>query len=70
MAQEWEETTAGAVRPGERVRLASGEEVTATRIESPFLGRPTMVAFIEDTPERWYKRPAPADAAVEVLREV
>ena len=49
-------------------RLESGEEVIATRIEAPFMGREEMVAFIEDTPERWYKRPARATANVEVLR--
>ena len=68
MADTWEKTTADQVRPGDRVRLESGEEVIATRIESPFLGREGRLAFIEDTSERWYKRPAAADAAVEVIR--
>lgn len=26
-----------------------------------------MIAFIEDTPERWYKRPVAVDATVEIL---
>jgi hypothetical protein len=68
MADEWVQTTAAEVEPGDRVRLASGEEVTATRIERNFMGRETTVAFIEDTPERWYKRPAPLTAEVEVQR--
>jgi hypothetical protein len=25
-----------------------------------------MIAFIEDTPQRWFKRPVPVDAEVEV----
>jgi hypothetical protein len=25
-----------------------------------------MVAFIEDTPERWFKQPMPSDSEVEV----
>ena len=68
MSDQWETTTAAEVRPGDRVRLESGEEVTATRIERPFLGREGRLAFIEDTPERWYKRPAPEDATVQVQR--
>jgi hypothetical protein len=68
MAEMWETTTADQVRPGDRVRLESGEEVIATRIESPFLGRAGRLAFIEDTPERWYKRPSAAEAVVEVIR--
>ena len=66
--KEWQPTTASEVQPGDRVRLESGEEVIATRIEAPFMGREEMLAFIEDTPERWYKRPARAAANVEVLR--
>lgn len=68
MAEQWQKVTATEVRPGERVRLESGEEVIATRIQSPY-GAEGRLAFIEDTAERWYKRPAAADAAVEVLRE-
>jgi hypothetical protein len=59
--------TAAEVVPGDRVRLESGEEVTATRIQSPFFGEGRL-AFIEDTPERWYKRPVATDTSVEVLR--
>jgi hypothetical protein len=68
MADQWQKMTAAEVRPGDRVRLESGEEVTATRIEQRFLGAEGRLAFIEDTPERWYKRPAATDASVEVLR--
>ena len=39
---------------GDRIRTQAGEEVYVSRIEAPFLGRPEMIAFIEDTPERWH----------------
>ena len=65
---DWEKTTAGEVRPGDRVRFASGDEVIATHIEVGFMGREGVLAFIEDTPQRWYKHPTPADAEVEVER--
>jgi hypothetical protein len=32
------------------------------------MGMTGMIAFIEDTPERWIKRPVPNDAPVDVLR--
>jgi hypothetical protein len=67
MAANWKPAKASDVQPGDRVRTADGSEVTATRIERPFLGRDNMVAFIEDTPERWFKRPAPLDADVDIL---
>ncbi len=58
----------GEVVPGDRVRHASGTELTVSRVEEGFLGRPGMVAFIEDTPERWLKAPAPADGQIDALR--
>ena len=44
------------------------DEVIVSRIESPFFGMSNMVAFIEDTPERWFKMPVPKTAEVEVQR--
>lgn len=61
----WSTVPADAVRPGSRVRVR-GTELVVSRIERPFLGRPEMLAFIEDTPERWLKRPVPVDSDVEV----
>ena len=58
---------ATAVKPGDRVRTADGSELTATRIEAAFFGMDNMLAFIEDTPQRWFKRPMTTDADVEVL---
>ncbi|HVV29974.1 MAG TPA: hypothetical protein VHC41_03775 [Mycobacteriales bacterium] len=69
MAQTWTASTARDVKAGERIRTQAGEELTVTRIESPFMGMDGMVAFIEDSAERWYKRPLPLDAALEVLRD-
>jgi hypothetical protein len=57
---------ASDVRPGDRVRMGETELVVA-RVESPFLGMDAMVAFIEDTPERWHKTPLPAEAEVVVV---
>jgi hypothetical protein len=67
MPERWLATKASDVQPGDRVRTANGTEVTATRIEQGFLGRPNMIAFIEDTPKRWFKCPVTVDGEVEVL---
>jgi hypothetical protein len=63
----WMTAKATDVKPGDRVRTADGTELEATHIEERFLGRDGMIAFIEDTPQRWLKRPVLADADVEVL---
>ena len=55
------------VQVGQRIRTPDGSELLVSRIEAPFLGRDDMIAFIEDTDQRWFKRPAPLDADVEVL---
>jgi hypothetical protein len=64
--ESWSTVTASEVKVGDVVRTPSGDVVTVSRIETSFLGRPNMLAFIEDTPERWYKRPVMIDAEVEV----
>ena len=38
-----------------------------SRIEAAFFGRDNMIALIEDTPERWFKRPVTVDADVEIM---
>ena len=68
MSAEWKAVTAADVVPGDRVRLGSGVELTATRVEPGFMGMAALVAFIEDTPERWFKQPVPSSTEVEVLR--
>ncbi len=67
VAPRWEQTTAGQLEVGDRARVRD-TEITVSRIEHDFLGRAGMLAFIEDTPERWLKVPIKPDAEVEVLR--
>jgi len=69
MTTTWVTVTATEVKEGDRVRTPSGDELTVTRIEAPFLGRANMMAFIEDSSERWFKRPVPLDAEVEVRQD-
>jgi hypothetical protein len=66
MSESWKKVKADEVRAGDAVRTQAGSVVTVSRIESSFLGMPNMLAFIEDTPERWFKQPMMADAEVEV----
>jgi hypothetical protein len=68
MSEEWSNVSAGEVRPGDRIRLATGRVLEVTTIESAFMGRPDMIAFIEDTPEGWYKQPMPSSATVDMTR--
>jgi hypothetical protein len=66
MSENWKTVKATEVKPGDTVRIGSGAVVIASRIDTSFLGMPNMVAFIEDTPERWFKQPMLADGEVEV----
>lgn len=65
----WKQTPARDVRPGDRIRHQSGTEFTVSRIETGFMGRPGMIAFIEDSSERWFKAPTTEDAVVDVKVE-
>lgn len=60
--------TAEDVLAGDRVRLDGGAELLVSRVEANFLGMETMLAFVEDTPERWFKQPLPAATEMEVQR--
>lgn len=66
MSETWTAIAAEQVQPGDRVRMPSGQEVLVSRIEAPFLGREGMIAFIEDTPDRWFKQPVQRMSEVEV----
>jgi hypothetical protein len=66
-AGAWKSAKGADIRPGDRVRTSDGAELIATRVEQPFLGRDNMIALIEDTPDRWFKRPVTVDADVEIL---
>ena len=67
---DWISTAVPDVRPGDTVRIASGAEFSVARIDAPFLGRDTMVCFIEDTPTRWHAYPQSITGAVEVLTDI
>ena len=66
MADTWKTVKAEQVKAGETVRTQSGERGGRLAIETSFMGMPNMLAFIEDTPDRWFKQPMTADADVEV----
>jgi hypothetical protein len=66
MSETWRSAKAAEVKAGDVVRTERGDVVLVSNIERPFFGRPEMIAFIEDTPERWYKRPIQVDATVEI----
>jgi hypothetical protein len=68
-AEHWGTVRASDVKVGKMVRMKSGEIFTVARIERPFLGLPAMLAFIEDSPERWFKQPMALDPMVEVRVE-
>jgi len=67
MTQTWSKRPAGEVTPGDTVRTSHGFILEVTRIEAPFLGRDGMLAFIEDTPGRWFKAASPVEAEIDVL---
>ena len=67
MADKLGDRESGGRTTGPAVRTQDGSVLVATRIERPFLGMDQMLAFIEDTPERWFKRPVPLDAEVNVI---
>jgi hypothetical protein len=69
MAESWKLAKASDVVVGDVVRTQSGDVVRVSRIEAAFMGNEAMLAFIEDTSERWYKRPARTDADLEILEE-
>ncbi len=69
MTATWKKVTVADLKPGDRVRHPSGTELTVSRIDESFFGRPGMSALIEDTPERWLKAPVQSDAEIEVLVE-
>jgi hypothetical protein len=66
MSESWKKVKADEVREGDAVRMQTGDVVIVSRIETGFMGRPNMLAFIEDTPDRWFKQPMMADGEVEV----
>ena len=68
MSAEWTTMAASQIEPGDRIKLASGDEFVVGKIVERFLGRDNMSAFIEDTPSRWHSYPMPLTTEVEVQR--
>jgi hypothetical protein len=66
MAETWKSVPATDVQAGDEIRLQSGQSLLVSRIEPAFMGRAGMIAFIEDTPDRWFKQPMPSSTSVEV----
>jgi len=66
MSDTWKTVKAHDVEVGDTVRTQSGAVVIVSRVESPFMGMSNMVAFIEDTPDRWFKQPIVSDSDVEI----
>jgi hypothetical protein len=59
---------AADVLPGERVRLASGREMTVSRIVEQLLGRDDLLCFVEDTNETWFAHGVRVTAEADVIR--
>jgi hypothetical protein len=66
MPESWKTVKVDEVKAGDEVRTPSGDVLIVSRIEKPFLGLPNMVAFIQDTADRWFKQPLMTDADIEV----
>ena len=70
MTDTWKTVLASEVQAGDHIRVpGSGMELDIARVEYPFMGRDAMLAFIEDSPARWFKHPCPVDTEVEVRVE-
>ena len=68
MTDERTTVRADEVRVGDRLVGPEGAELTVTRIDTAFLGRSDLVAFVEDSDVRWIKLPMALDGEVEVIR--
>jgi hypothetical protein len=66
MSDGWKSVPVSEVRVGDVVRAQTGDEVVVSRIEEAFMGIPSMLAFIEDAPGRWFKCPQSVDGQIEV----
>ncbi len=67
MPETWKTVRADEIKPGDTIRVRGEHVLSVARIENEFMGRAGMLAFIEDSSERWFKAPTPADAEVEIL---
>jgi hypothetical protein len=67
MTEAWKTIKASEVKPGDTIRVRGTEVLVVARIEPGFMGREGMLAFIEDSSDRWFKAPSPSDVDVELL---
>jgi hypothetical protein len=58
---------AGEVSVGDRVRTANALELTVTRVDEGFMGRPNLLALVEDSDAQWLKIAAPRDFELELI---
>jgi hypothetical protein len=58
---------ASDVQLGDRLRSKNGNEFTVTRIDDGFMGRPGMIAFVEDSAEQWFKMPSLLDGEIPLI---
>jgi hypothetical protein len=58
---------AGDVSVGDRVRTANAMELTVTRVDEEFMGRPNLLALVEDSEAQWLKIAAPRDLELELI---
>lgn len=68
MTESWQSIHVEEVQVGDRLRTPAGVVLEVTTIEPDFFGMDTMIAFIEDTPTRWFKQPIARGTEVEVDR--
>jgi hypothetical protein len=57
----------GEVEVGDVLRSRDGTEFTVTRIEPFGMFGPPLLAFIEDTDDRWFKMPGATDGEVTLV---
>jgi hypothetical protein len=66
MSDSWKPVPVREVKVGDVVRVHTGQAIVVSRIEEAFFGMPTMLAFIQDTADGWFKAPQSVDAEIDV----
>src|SRR5262249_23279029 len=69
MPDTWTTMTAADVQAGDVILLSTGTEMLVSRVEPRFMGRDGLLAFIEDSPARWFKQPIQQTTEVQVKRQ-
>ena len=67
MAETWKSVPPPMSKPATRSGCSPGSRSIVSPVEPAFMGIPGMIAFIEDTPDRWFKQPMPGTTSVDVL---